>query len=134
MKNEREEILELARYADKILNNAERNQNKTIKNLIHILAPTNSQRQKKFTERRKAAGYKKLNVWAKNDPKYKFSGADIHIGNIGICAKDKKALIAFEYILQYLESEGSSPELIEDITCLLKVFGFERQPLPPIGK
>jgi len=114
----------LARLSNKSFNRAENQRKKNFNQLLKIMAPTNAERQKQFRKCKKAAGLKRIDIWVKADPKYTYAGADIHAENLGICARDEKVLVMFECFSRYMESEGVSPELREDMKSLFKIFGF----------
>ena len=121
--DEKEKLRELASASSALLD-YEIEQKKTLRKMAKVLSYSTSERQKRYIKQKKESGYKQIHPWVRNDPKYKYAGADIHVENIGICKKDNKVLIAMEAFMGYLKSEGISPELLEDITELLRVFGF----------
>jgi len=122
--DEKEKLRELASASGALLN-YEIEQKKNLRKMTKFLSYTTSERQKKFTENKKASGLRQIRMWVRNDPKYKYAGADIHTENIGICKRESKVLIAMEAFMGYLKSENILPELLEDIAGLFKIFGFE---------
>jgi len=121
---EKEDLRAVA-FVSGILLKSEIKQKKEFRKMVKALTYSTSERQKKYREKKKKTGQKQILLWVKNDPKYEYAGADIHVENIGICKRESKVLVAMEAFMGYLKSENVLPELLEDIAGLFMIFGFE---------
>lgn len=96
---------------------------------------TGAERQKRFRERRKAEGRRRVVSWAddeKPEPAYKTIKIKVHRGSIGLCRKEPHLNDYLAACLKLAE-EGSdqgyfSEEICPDLHEFFKALGYEKPP------
>jgi hypothetical protein len=88
---------------------------------------TNAEKQRRFRERMKADGYKRIIIWVDDDDLFKYTGMKIHRSNLDICKTDENVKILLTSFLKLLCEQTMNKkfplEVFQDIAESFKPFG-----------
>ena len=88
---------------------------------------SNAETQKRFREKMKAAGYRRVVTWEKGeklDPAFKNVKVKIHKNSFMICEKEHNLKMFLSKCLEIM-NEQFPKEVCSDLAEFLKVFGFD---------